>query len=88
MKDQDEKCVFAGQEQWLAGVALVYRSWKAVGRNDHDHCDICWAKFAEFEDCLHEGYCTPDSYYWICPECFSEFKERFGWKLQSHDPAE
>jgi hypothetical protein len=30
---------------------------------------------------LHEGYCTPDQYRWICLTCFDDFREYFGWTL-------
>lgn len=74
--------MLAGQEAYLTGVTLVYWPWKAVGKNDHDHCEFCWAKFSDLDGCLHEGYSTLDRYRWICRACYAEFKERFGWKLQ------
>ncbi len=51
---------------------------------DHDHCEFCWAKFAEeilIPDSLHEGYATADNYRWICEACFEDFKDQFGWRL-------
>jgi len=32
-------------------------------------------------DMLQEGYCTLDEYHWICPECFRDFREMFGWQV-------
>ena len=50
---------------------------------DHEHCIFCWAKFYLHPDCLQEGYCThPENDRdadWICPECYEDFKEMFGW---------
>ena len=72
-----------GLETYMQGVPLVYQPWKpADPRNDHDHCVFCWAKFAKYAGCLHEGYATEDREYWLCNECFHDFKERFKWKVK------
>ena len=55
---------------------------------NHDHCNFCWATFSEYDDGLHEGYCTPDETYWICPECFNDFKEMFHWTLEDSSKPE
>ena len=74
-----------GQEAYLAGVTLVYRKWKSVNpQNDHDHCEFCWEKFADYEGCLHEGYSTEDCYRWICADCYQDFKRRFGWRVKQN----
>lgn len=44
----------------LLGATLLRRRWMTDVRNDHDHCAFCWDKFAEYDGCLHEGYCTED----------------------------
>lgn len=44
---------------------------------DHDHCVFCFDKFSERPDDLSEGYHTADRKYWICPECFDDFREMF-----------
>ena len=53
---------------------------------DHEHCIFCWAKFYMHPECLQEGYCTsPENTrdaHWICPECYADFKDRFGWTVQ------
>lgn len=52
-----------GQEQNLKGVTLYWKKYKAHRESwDHDHCEFCWAKFAEFDgpDIIHEGYTTED----------------------------
>ena len=67
----------------FGGVMLFRRPWKAKSDNDHDHCAFCWDKFAEYNGCLHEGYCTEDGREWICEACFSDFRERFGWKVKT-----
>ena len=66
----------------FGGVTLYRRPWKATSANDHDHCAFCWDKFAEYDGCLHEGFCTVDGSDWICEVCFNDFRERFGWKVK------
>lgn len=75
-----------GQEDYLMGKTLYFiRFQKHSEKWDHEHCDFCWAKFSDFEGDLHEGYCTgtdnKGSEYWVCPECYNDFKDRFEWKL-------
>ena len=54
---------------------------------DHDHCIGCWAKFSEHDlpgdahRIVHEGYTTDEGPWWICDECFRDFKDRFGWQV-------
>lgn len=45
---------------------------------DHEHCVFCWEKLNEPGI---EWYRTEDGRDWICPVCFEDFKERFGWKI-------
>ena len=64
---------------------------------DHDHCDFCYATFMDtsgfderwrehHSDVLTAGY-TPappnDTFgsVWVCPTCFDDFRERFGWTV-------
>ena len=75
-----------GQEKYLRGQKLARRAYRPYPDDldwDHDHCEFCWAKFMveDYPDVLHEGYCTLDEYRWICPTCFADFRERFGWEL-------
>jgi hypothetical protein len=64
---------------------------------DHDHCEFCWTKFMssdypleqqewrnEHPEILTAGYTLAESQIrriWICPTCFSDFRDRFGWTL-------
>lgn len=71
-----------GQEDYLHGKILYYRKWKASSDKwDHDHCEFCWEKFSSFDGTLHEGYTTEDNYYWICSDCFRDFKTMFEWTV-------
>ena len=79
------------QMKYLSGLPLVRRCYRRYPKNpewDHDHCSFCWAEFAEDDrpEVLHEGYATQDDYYWICVECFSDFKEMFAWTVTEVGP--
>ncbi len=70
------------QQKYLSDETLYHRKWKAPNEDwDHEHCSFCWGKFSESTDDLHEGYTTEDEYYWICPDCYNDFKEMFKWKV-------
>lgn len=92
----DDDWRLGGQETFLQGVALVRKPYKRWSESwDHDHCAFCWAAIMEADDAaepgatLTEGYATTaehprgENYYWICPRCFEDFKERFGWTVVS-----
>jgi hypothetical protein len=48
-------------------------------------CRFCGAKFVESGEAstLREGYATADAYRWVCPDCFEDFRERFGWPVDA-----
>ena len=74
------------QERYLKGATLAWRPYvPASPKNDHDHCEFCFAKFMQqdYPDTLHEGYSTPDRYRWICKPCFDDFVDLFQWKVIS-----
>ena len=81
-----------GQEKYLTGVELCRKRYRRTSQAwDHDHCEFCSEKFAEEDlipDSLHEGYATPDSYRWICPQCFEDFKEQFQWRVVDGPPED
>jgi hypothetical protein len=75
-----------GQERYLRGRQWLRKSYRKPRPEwDHDHCSFCQAKFMEpgTPDTLHEGYSTQDDYYWVCPLCFSDFKNMFDWSEQT-----
>ena len=49
----------------------------------HEHCDFCSKKAMTNIEC--EFYCTKDMKYWICKECFEDFKDKFSWTVKSSD---
>ena len=80
---KEDSRVLPWHKEKLLGVMLLRRRWMADLRNDHDHCAFCWDKFAEYDGCLHEGYCTEDCYDWICDACFNDLKECFRWRVKT-----
>ncbi len=83
MKDDLRLC---GQERFLMRKTLYkIRFIKLSDKWDHEHCEFCWARFSDYKEDLHEGYCTEPSNsstaHWICPECYNDFKSDFQWKL-------
>jgi hypothetical protein len=49
----------------------------------HEHCEFCWEKAMTDIDC--EFYCTKDMRWWVCKDCFEDFKDKFGWTVKSAD---
>lgn len=78
----------SGREEELKDIPLYYIPFQPLSdRWDHEHCVFCWAKFYRHPEYLQEGYCTrplnsPDAD-WICPECYEDFKQMFGWSLRN-----
>jgi hypothetical protein len=74
-----------GQEKFLRGATLELKVYSKAREDwDHDHCAFCQAKFMEpgTPETLHEGYTTPDNYYWICVPCCEDFREMFEWVIR------
>ena len=76
-----------GHEKALKNIPLYYIQFQPISEQwDHEHCVFCWEKFYQHEECLREGYCTKPQNerdaYWICPECYTDFREMFGWTLK------
>jgi len=72
------------QRKYLQGIRLQWKDFLAYRPgNSSDHCEFCWAKFqdAQLPDVLRQGYASEDNYYWICKNCFEDFKELFQWKV-------
>jgi hypothetical protein len=74
------------QEEYLLHITLARKCYVPPRPDwDHDHCVFCFAKFMATPgpDILTEGYCTAAAADWICPQCFADFQERFGWTVHS-----
>ena len=86
MTVSDDDWRLQGQERYLRGVTLHRRAYRRPRPGwDHDRCEFCGAKFAGSGDPagLREGYTTADEYHWVCPQCFGDFSERFGWPAEA-----
>jgi hypothetical protein len=73
-----------GQERYLRGAVLRRTRWARPRPSwDHDHCAFCWARFADGgrPRALRDGWTTPDRRHWVCPRCFEDFRETFGWTV-------
>lgn len=81
------------QEDYLTGVRLYHVPFTPLsGQWDHGHCEFCFEKFflhPDHPECLHEGYCTAPAnrpgVCWICPDCFRDFREEFGWMVDGEE---
>ena len=72
------------QLSYLSGEEMAWRRYKQPRPEwDHDHCEFCWAKFAEIAgpEILDAGFVTTDDK-WVCPTCFEDFKDLFAWQLR------
>jgi hypothetical protein len=73
---------------YLQDLVLFWRPYTQYRPDwDHDHCELCMAKFVETpqhdSDDLTEGYCTEDRYRWICRTCFDDFKDHYQWRASA-----
>lgn len=69
-----------GQDKYLKGAKLILDQYRIFSKKwDHDHCSFCMKKFSTLPQDLHEGYRTADSTYWVCEDCFEDFKIQFNW---------
>jgi hypothetical protein len=76
-----------GQEHYLQGKSVRLQRFKIRKETpewDHEHCDFCWqkivddpSKYPRPEELIVDAYVTEDGRHWICPQCFSDFHERF-----------
>ena len=71
-----------GQEEYLSNKKFIkvnileYKNkFKKKGRF-HEHCEFCFEKIENID----LAFCTKNFYYWICPECFNDFKLRFNFE--------
>ena len=50
--------------------------------DQHEHCELCWARFSLHKDDLQFGYYESDSRSWICQTCCKDFKDLFKWTVE------
>ena len=97
MVDKDDWRLVAGsicgQEEKYKNIPVYHIPFKPLSEQwDHEHCIFCWDKFYLHPECLQEGYCTRAENCreadWICPTCYEDFKDIFGWQLQKPTQTE
>lgn len=72
-----------GQEKFLFGTTLIHQKYVPYSeRWEHDHCSFCYRKLSVAGGDVDTGYCTTDQYYWICEECFADFRHEFQWTVR------
>ena len=82
-----------GQEQLLLGAHLKWMTWKPFRPGwDHDHCAFCTDEIADAPLGEYTKYnaawvTSADEYHWVCPVCFEDFRESFGWIIETADGA-
>lgn len=69
------------RKEYLHNIKLSYTIF-TFNNTDHHHCELCWAKFSNNSDDLREGYYDSISKSVICPDCYHEFKDLFGWESE------
>lgn len=74
---------FRGEDKALQQAPLYSRIFKKLHESYYRRCASCLCKFVE--DCRHgypsQGYATLDDQVWICPICFSKYKEELNLKI-------
>lgn len=73
------------QFEYLYKVKLRHIAYQQSSENwEHEHCCFCFDKFSlTIHNALKVGYCTLDQYFWICENCFNDFKSEFEWEIIS-----
>ena len=73
----------------LEGKIFRLKKFVPHGNWDHEHCEFCWKKFYTkiiSDHCALQGYVTYCAEWerevWVCEECFADFRELFGWKVE------
>ena len=65
---------------YLHNKLLSLKAFNTINQN-HDHCELCWARFSNHSNDLQNGYYEPLSRSWICPDCYNELATLFGWTV-------
>lgn len=68
-----------GQEKYLINAHFV-KALYPKENNKHNQCEFCKKFFGETNQ-LFKGYTTKERNYWICENCFEDFKELLLFKI-------
>ena len=67
------------QMNYLYKKKLIKGRFKAYRKGwEHEHCAFCSERI---DNTVTDAYSTEDRYHWICPKCFSDFKDMFEWDV-------
>jgi hypothetical protein len=75
----------AVQHDQLKDIAWTWKLYRQPRPEwDHDHCEFCWTKFMEpgTPETFGEGYASSNDHYWVCRQCFDDFRGMFRWTLR------
>jgi hypothetical protein len=81
--------------RWTAELAAMHHPARDGRAWDHDSCHFCHeASFSEaYDGDLREGWTAEwlprladavlqgPGYHWVCPDCFDELRDYFGWSV-------
>ena len=81
----EEDWRIVNQYKYLHGRTLRKTTFIPTKNCDHVHCSFCWDKFGLENNMLHFGYLTTGGNWWICEQCFFDFKVEFEWRLEESD---
>ena len=81
------------QATYLTARRMKWAKWQQPRRDwDHDHCEFCWAEFAEVASDHApnaSGWVTADDgLHWVCAPCFEDFRGRFAWVVVTGKPTD
>lgn len=72
----------AHRQNYLYRQELILSEYHPYSKQwDHDHCEFCGAVFSENEGDLHFGYSAGSGSWWICKDCFEDFKDVNQWTV-------
>lgn len=71
--------------EYLCGIDLAFKQFIPAADKDHEHCNLCSAKFSAAEIDLHYGYTAKDNTIWICQECYDYYKDWYKWNVHKPD---
>lgn len=70
-------------QSFMLGTRLRRSSFPANTCTDHEHCTMCGAKFSAEPKDLQEGYVDVEGNHWVCFECMRDYKDEYGWSVES-----
>lgn len=72
--DADDRLYHCNIER---GSSVRRGAYSELGSSDHDHCELCWAKFMAdaWPGVRLEGYAVEAGRFWLCRDCYDEVKD-------------